>query len=463
MLHARIENPDVMASPIYYQKPLSPALTIDSIRITQSSPLSTAALGRHASFSSASSSIGTPYYGTNHVSPTSNSRLDYFFETRHQASAYFQLSPIQRQHCTLIPSLERKSSVEDSLIHKLNRNTLEYFSKPVSHGSPSNLSPTEIPMHHDVQSNYTTLPVIHTTKCTSNCCSNGASEGNLAAPSYFIQQPVSIVCNDYGKTNIPNIIHRPGSNSSDNSISDIRTSQRPSARPSISSISSDVSSNFKINERLTSAQSATPVPVKENISQAQLEEDRLNSDEILSLTKIAKEATAMVTLASSVPLESDTQHLNVGKSEKEGMPNYVRSRSLSVLSNAGVSLPSSQPQKPKTKRSKSLTVPCKTKISASPQKHKKHGQSRKSKLQQKKHSISSLCNSDDIELRRKYLCKVCGKGFTTSGHLARHNRIHTGEKRHVCPYEGCGQRFNRHDNCLQHYKTHLKRLKEYMV
>lgn len=463
MLHSRIENSDVIASPIYYQKPLSPTLTTDTIRIIQSSPLSTAALGRHASFSSGSSSLCTPYYGTSHVSTASNSRLDYFFESRHQASAYFQLSPIQRQHCTLIPSLENKSSVEDSLINKLNRNTLEYFSKSVPHESPTNLSPTEIPMHHDVQSNYTTLPVIHTTNCTSNCCSEGIMEGNVVIPNYVIQQPVSIVSNDYRKTNIPNIIHRPGSNTSDNSTSDLRMSQRQSARPSISSISSDMSSNFKINERLTSAHSTTPVPVKENTSQAQLEEDRLNSEDMLNLTRIAKEATAMVTLPSSVPLESRTQYLTVSKTEKDEMPNYVRSKSLSILSNAGVSLSSSQPEKPKAKRSKSLTVPSKTKISHSPQKHKNHSHTRKGKLQQKKHSISSLCNSDDIELRRKYLCKVCGKGFTTSGHLARHNRIHTGEKRHVCPYEGCGQRFNRHDNCLQHYKTHLKRLKEYMV
>ncbi|SCU91750.1 LAFA_0F05578g1_1 [Lachancea sp. 'fantastica'] len=61
-----------------------------------------------------------------------------------------------------------------------------------------------------------------------------------------------------------------------------------------------------------------------------------------------------------------------------------------------------------------------------------------------------------IERRRKYVCKTCDKGFTTSGHLARHKRIHTGEKNHVCPHAGCGQRFSRHDNCVQHYKTHLR-------
>lgn len=56
---------------------------------------------------------------------------------------------------------------------------------------------------------------------------------------------------------------------------------------------------------------------------------------------------------------------------------------------------------------------------------------------------------------RKYKCKLCSRSFTTSGHLARHNRIHTGVKNHVCPFDGCNARFSRQDNCMQHYKTHL--------
>lgn len=54
---------------------------------------------------------------------------------------------------------------------------------------------------------------------------------------------------------------------------------------------------------------------------------------------------------------------------------------------------------------------------------------------------------------RRYTCQ-CGKSFTTSGHLARHTRIHTGEKNYVCPEAGCGARFSRQDNCMQHYRTH---------
>lgn len=58
------------------------------------------------------------------------------------------------------------------------------------------------------------------------------------------------------------------------------------------------------------------------------------------------------------------------------------------------------------------------------------------------------------EEERKYQCKTCGRKFKTSGHVSRHSRIHTGERKHVCPFPGCGARFARHDNCMQHYKTH---------
>jgi uncharacterized Zn-finger protein len=50
--------------------------------------------------------------------------------------------------------------------------------------------------------------------------------------------------------------------------------------------------------------------------------------------------------------------------------------------------------------------------------------------------------------KRRYECAICRKTFTTSGHVARHNRIHTGEKNFQCPEPGCSQRFSRQDNCM---------------
>lgn len=65
-------------------------------------------------------------------------------------------------------------------------------------------------------------------------------------------------------------------------------------------------------------------------------------------------------------------------------------------------------------------------------------------------SVTS-CSSRDG--KRRYDCATCGKTFTTSGHVARHNRIHTGEKNFQCPEPGCAQRFSRQDNCMYDPRT----------
>lgn len=61
---------------------------------------------------------------------------------------------------------------------------------------------------------------------------------------------------------------------------------------------------------------------------------------------------------------------------------------------------------------------------------------------------SSGHSSQSKGTKRRYECSTCGKTFTTSGHVARHNRIHTGEKNFQCPEAGCSQRFSRQDNCM---------------
>ena len=60
----------------------------------------------------------------------------------------------------------------------------------------------------------------------------------------------------------------------------------------------------------------------------------------------------------------------------------------------------------------------------------------------------SVASSSSKGSKRRYECATCGKSFTTSGHVSRHNRIHTGEKNFQCPEAGCSQRFSRQDNCM---------------
>ncbi|KAH9939416.1 uncharacterized protein BXZ73DRAFT_89057 [Epithele typhae] len=50
---------------------------------------------------------------------------------------------------------------------------------------------------------------------------------------------------------------------------------------------------------------------------------------------------------------------------------------------------------------------------------------------------------------KKHICQICSRAFTTSGHLARHTRIHTGERNHKCPFPGCETRCSRQDNLQQ--------------
>ncbi len=82
---------------------------------------------------------------------------------------------------------------------------------------------------------------------------------------------------------------------------------------------------------------------------------------------------------------------------------------------------------------------------------------------EKEAQASNTIGSDSIKkgkgkkvpFLRKYICNTCKKTFTTSGHLSRHTRIHTGEKKFTCSFKGCDAKFSRQDNCMQHYRTHF--------
>ncbi|KAJ7177286.1 hypothetical protein C8R43DRAFT_819716, partial [Mycena crocata] len=52
---------------------------------------------------------------------------------------------------------------------------------------------------------------------------------------------------------------------------------------------------------------------------------------------------------------------------------------------------------------------------------------------------------------QKYACPTsgCNRSFSTFRHLERHARIHTGERKHKCPFPGCEKRCSRKDNLQQ--------------
>lgn len=58
-------------------------------------------------------------------------------------------------------------------------------------------------------------------------------------------------------------------------------------------------------------------------------------------------------------------------------------------------------------------------------------------------------NTSSPQPKKKHVCSTCSRAFTTSGHLARHTRIHTGERNHKCPFPGCETRCSRQDNLQQ--------------
>ncbi|KAJ7784281.1 hypothetical protein B0H16DRAFT_292729 [Mycena metata] len=70
-------------------------------------------------------------------------------------------------------------------------------------------------------------------------------------------------------------------------------------------------------------------------------------------------------------------------------------------------------------------------------------------------SSSADASASDPAKKRRYVCPDCDKAFSTSSHLGRHSRVHTGEKNYKCDFPGCETRCSRLDNLHAHQRVHL--------
>ena len=75
-----------------------------------------------------------------------------------------------------------------------------------------------------------------------------------------------------------------------------------------------------------------------------------------------------------------------------------------------------------------------------------------------RHNVITGINSQKSDLRdgadkKIYKCRVCGRGFTRSHHLRRHEMIHTGEKPYKCHF--CERGFARSDHLNLHLASHF--------
>uniref|UniRef100_A0A8C3SWX3 C2H2-type domain-containing protein n=1 Tax=Chelydra serpentina TaxID=8475 RepID=A0A8C3SWX3_CHESE len=67
---------------------------------------------------------------------------------------------------------------------------------------------------------------------------------------------------------------------------------------------------------------------------------------------------------------------------------------------------------------------------------------------------SNLIKHQRTHTEKPYKCSHCGKGFAQSSNLHAHQRTHTGERPYHCP--DCGRGFSQRSNLITHQRTHTE-------